>query len=71
MCSSDLTVRRAALASSIPYVTTIAAARAMAQALRVLKTQEVEVKAMQDYHPSAKPAVKDESPEVAGVAANV
>lgn len=47
---SGRVVRRAALASSVPYVTTIAAARAMAQAIRVLKTQDLQVKAMQDYH---------------------
>lgn len=44
------TVRQAALASNVPYVTTVAAARATAQAMRVLKTQSIEVKAMQDYH---------------------
>jgi carbamoyl-phosphate synthase large subunit len=43
-------VRQAALSSSVPYVTTVAAARAMAQAVRVLKTQDIKVKAMQDYH---------------------
>lgn len=47
---SDRVVRRAALSSNVPYVTTIAAARAMAQAVRALKTQAVQVKAMQDYH---------------------
>lgn len=48
-------VRRAALSSNVPYVTTVAAARAMAQAMRVLKTQAVKVKAMQDYHESMAP----------------
>lgn len=43
-------VRRAALSSNVPYVTTVAAARAMAQAMRVLKTQTMSVRAMQDYH---------------------
>lgn len=47
---SGRVVRRAALASNVPYVTTIAAARAMAQAVRALKTQKIEVKAMQDFH---------------------
>lgn len=50
-------VRRAALASNVPYVTTVAAARAMAQACRVLKTQSVKVKAMQDYHENTQPFV--------------
>lgn len=46
-------VRRAALSSNVPYVTTVAAARAMAQAMRVLKTQNMKVRAMQDYHDTA------------------
>jgi carbamoyl-phosphate synthase large subunit len=50
---SGRVVRRAALASQVPYVTTIAAARAMAQAVRALKTQKIEVKAMQDFHKSS------------------
>lgn len=52
---SARTVRSAALASNVPYVTTIAAARALAQAIRVLQTQQITVKAMQDYHKSAPP----------------
>lgn len=52
---STRTVRGAALSSNIPYVTTIAAARALAQAIRVLQTQEVTVKAMQDYHKTVPP----------------
>jgi carbamoyl-phosphate synthase large subunit len=51
--ASGRVVRRAALASNVPYVTTIAAARAMAQAVRVLKTQTIQVKAMQDFHRSS------------------
>lgn len=50
-------VRQAALSSNVPYVTTVAAARAIAQAIRVMQTQEMTVKAMQDYHMSAPPAV--------------
>ncbi|CDF32157.1 carbamoyl-phosphate synthase, pyrimidine-specific, large chain [Chondrus crispus] len=50
-------VRRSALSSNIPYVTTVAAARALAQAIRVLQTQEITVKAMQDYHKTAPPVV--------------
>lgn len=52
---STRAVRKAALASDVPYVTTVAAARALAQAIRVLQTQEITVKAMQDYHESAPP----------------
>lgn len=47
--------RQAALTSNIPYVTTIAAARALAQAIRVLQTQDITVKAMQEYHKGAPP----------------
>lgn len=64
---SGRTVRRAALASSVPYVTTVASARAMAQALRVLKTQDMDVKAMQDYHPNK--AVVEKSVDAVSVAA--
>lgn len=52
---STRAVRRAALASNVPYVTTVAAARALAQAIRVLQTQDLTVKAMQDYHKNAPP----------------
>lgn len=54
---STRAVRSAALSSNVPYVTTIAAARALAQAIRVLQTQEMTVKAMQEYHKSAPPTV--------------
>lgn len=47
---SGRAVRRAALSSNVPYVTTIAAARAMAQAIRVLKTQQVQVRPLQEFH---------------------
>eukprot|EP00178_Gracilaria_changii_P007159 TRINITY_DN2293_c0_g1_i1.p2 TRINITY_DN2293_c0_g1~~TRINITY_DN2293_c0_g1_i1.p2 ORF type:complete len:1199 (+),score=213.03 TRINITY_DN2293_c0_g1_i1:368-3964(+) len=52
---STRAVRTAALSSNVPYVTTVAAARALAQAIRVLQTQKVTVKAMQDYHKTAPP----------------
>lgn len=48
-------VRSAALGSNVPYVTTVAAARALAQAIRVLQTQQLTVRAMQDYHKFAPP----------------
>lgn len=48
-------IRAAALASNIPYVTTVAAARALAQAIRVLQTQDMSVKAMQEYHKNGPP----------------
>lgn len=48
-------IRRAALSENILYVTTVAAARAMAQAIRVLQTQEIKVTSMQDYHKRAPP----------------
>lgn len=47
-------VRRAALSSNVPFVSTLAAARAIAQALRSLKSQRLGVKALQDYFPDYK-----------------
>uniref|UniRef100_A0A7S1XGV1 Carbamoyl phosphate synthase arginine-specific large chain, chloroplastic n=1 Tax=Compsopogon caeruleus TaxID=31354 RepID=A0A7S1XGV1_9RHOD len=44
-------VRRTALATRMPVITTLAAARATCQALRILKTQPADVKSMQEYHP--------------------
>lgn len=52
---SSRATRRAALASNLPYVTTVSAARALAQAIRVMQTQEITVKAMQDYHKNGPP----------------
>lgn len=65
---STRAVRSAALASDVPYVTTIAAARALAQAIRVLQTQEVTVRAMQDYHKRAPPVALQ---GIAGLASRV
>lgn len=62
---STRVVRSAALSSNIPYVTTVAAARALAQAIRVLQTQEITVKAMQDYHKSAPPVALEAAVDVA------
>jgi len=45
-------VRRAALSSNVPFVSTLAAARAIAQALRSLKSQRLGVQALQDYFPN-------------------
>ncbi len=42
-------IRRAALAQSIPYYTTISGARAAVQAIRVLKTRPLEAGALQTY----------------------
>lgn len=47
-------VRRAALSSNVPFVSTLAAARAIAQALRSLQSQRLGVKALQDYFPDYK-----------------
>eukprot|EP00186_Timspurckia_oligopyrenoides_P004214 CAMPEP_0182445076 /NCGR_PEP_ID=MMETSP1172-20130603/3328_1 /TAXON_ID=708627 /ORGANISM="Timspurckia oligopyrenoides, Strain CCMP3278" /LENGTH=1159 /DNA_ID=CAMNT_0024640779 /DNA_START=165 /DNA_END=3644 /DNA_ORIENTATION=- len=54
-------LRRAALMTKIPIVTTIAAARAVAQALRIMKIQSLEVNAMQDYHPKYQVKNNDEN----------
>ncbi|WP_390883411.1 hypothetical protein [Kovacikia minuta] len=42
-------IRRSALAYKIPIITTIAAARATAAAIRSLQSQPLSVKALQDY----------------------
>jgi len=48
---SSRELRRAALIGKLPIFTTVAAARAIAQALRTTRNQDMDVKAMQDYHP--------------------
>jgi carbamoyl-phosphate synthase large subunit len=45
----DRMIRRTALAYKIPTITTIAAAKATAAAIRSLQTQPLDVKALQDY----------------------
>ena len=42
-------IRRTALTQAIPYYTTLAGARAAAQAIRRLKTGELQVRALQTY----------------------
>ena len=44
-------MRRAALRLSIPYVTTLAAARATVAAIEALCYRELKVKPLQDHHP--------------------
>jgi carbamoyl-phosphate synthase large subunit len=48
----DRVIRRTALAYKIPTITTIAAAKATAAAIRSLQSQPLEVKALQDYQNS-------------------
>ncbi len=43
-------VRRAALMTKIPIITTIAAARAAAAAIRTMQSQALQVKSLQEYH---------------------
>ncbi len=43
-------IRRTALDYEIPYFTTVAGARAAAEAIRALKAQEIRVKPLQDYY---------------------
>jgi carbamoyl-phosphate synthase large subunit len=47
-------VRRAALMTKVPIITTIAAARAAAAAIRTMQSQTLEVKSLQEYHPKYK-----------------
>jgi carbamoyl-phosphate synthase large subunit len=46
----DLYLRRAAVEHSLPYITTIAAARALVEGVRSHAGKPIEVKALQDYH---------------------
>ncbi|KAA8491831.1 Carbamoyl-phosphate synthase large chain [Porphyridium purpureum] len=48
---SGVALRRAVITEKVPLVTTVAAARAVAQALRISTSQGYDVRAMQDYHP--------------------
>lgn len=57
---NERAIRAAALSSDIPYVTTVSAARALAQAIRVLQTQQLTVKAMQEYHKFGPPIILNE-----------
>ncbi len=49
--ADGILIRRSALAYKIPIITTIAGAKATVEAIRSLKSQPVEVKALQDYYP--------------------
>ena len=44
-------VRRTALMSKVPIITTVAAAKAAAAAIRAMRSQALEVKPIQEYHP--------------------
>jgi len=48
--SESFSIRLAALAMEIPYTTTLAGARATAQAIEALRKGGVEVKTLQEYH---------------------
>jgi len=54
----DKAVRRAAMMNNVPCVTTITGAAAAVQAIRALRSEGLEVRALQDYHitVSAEPA---------------
>ena len=47
--AASRSIRQQALASSIPYCTTVAAARATAQAIAALKSRSLEVRPLQEY----------------------
>jgi len=47
--SASRSIRQQALASGIPYTTTLAGARATAEAIRALKERPLEVKSLQEY----------------------
>ncbi|MEL7039863.1 MAG: hypothetical protein AAFO04_30340, partial [Cyanobacteria bacterium J06592_8] len=48
--ADGILIRRTALAYKIPIITTIAGAKATVAAIRALKSESVEVKAIQDYY---------------------
>ncbi|MFP3868216.1 MAG: carbamoyl-phosphate synthase large subunit [Desulfobacteraceae bacterium] len=48
--SDSYSIRRAALEYNIPYTTTIAAAKATLEAIRTLKSGQLAVKSLQEYH---------------------
>jgi carbamoyl-phosphate synthase large subunit len=45
-------LRRAALLYKVPYVTTLAGAKATAEACLALRSSKIEVKSLQEYHPN-------------------
>ena len=46
----DKAVRRAAMMTSVPCVTTMTGAAAAVQAIRALRTEALDVRPLQDYH---------------------
>jgi carbamoyl-phosphate synthase large subunit len=46
----SFSLRRTALTRDVPYFTTIAAARAAAQAIAALKRGQLDVRSLQEYH---------------------
>ena len=46
----DKAVRRAAMMNSVPCITTLTGAAAAVQAIRALRTEALDVRALQDYH---------------------
>jgi len=46
----SFSIRRTALTKDVPYFTTIAAARAAAQAIASLKRGALDVRSLQEYH---------------------
>jgi carbamoyl-phosphate synthase large subunit len=51
--ADSFSIRRTALELRLPYFTTMAGAHAAVEGIRALKTQQIRVKALQDYHPRA------------------
>jgi carbamoyl-phosphate synthase large subunit len=46
----SLSIRRSALQYGIPYTTTVAGARAVVNAIEMLKKKKVTIKSIQEYH---------------------
>jgi len=49
----SFSIRRSALQYKVPYVTTISAAKAVASAIEILRTEQLDVKSIQEYHSAA------------------
>ena len=50
----DSYIRKDAIRQHIPYITTMAAAKACAEGIKAAKERQFEVKALQDYHADIK-----------------
>jgi carbamoyl-phosphate synthase large subunit len=57
--TDSMSIRRAALLYKVPYVTTLAGARATAEACAALRLERLTVKTLQEYHAPVRPLVHE------------